>query len=174
MSSARRWKKALAEHETVVADFLSVIQKASANEWHRRPSPGKWSTADIALHLCRAYEIGRQSVETGQGMSLLVSRRKAWFFRTFFLPVILRAQRFPRVGAPAEVRPNSSEVEQLTRERAAKRFRESADAAATAIRRTADRRPTPVLHHAYFGGLSPYMGLRLLSAHTRHHIRQLS
>ena len=173
MSTARRWKKALAEHETVVAEFLSVIEKASASEWHRRPAPKKWSNADLALHLCRAYEIGRQSVETGQGMRVLVSRPRAWFFRTFFLPVILRTQRFPRVGAPAEVRPDIAEVEHLTRERAAKRFRESADAAATAIRRAADRRPAPVVHHAYFGALSPYSGLRLLTAHTRHHIRKL-
>ena len=173
MSSTRRWKKALAEHETVVADFLSVIQAAPPGEWHRRPGPTRWSRADLALHLCRAYEIGRQSVETGRGMRPLVSRRKAWFFRSFFLPVILMSRRFPRVGAPAEVIPDSSEVEQLTRDRAARRFRESADAAATALRRAADRRPTPVLHHAYFGGLSPYAGLRLLSAHTRHHTRKL-
>lgn len=106
-------------------------------------------------------------------MRLLVSRRRAWFFRSFFLPVILLAKRFPRVGAPAEVRPDSSEVEQLTRDRAAKRFRQSADAAATALLRAADRRPSPVVHHAYFGGLSPYSGLRLLTAHTRHHIRKL-
>jgi DinB family protein len=173
MPSTRRWKSALAEHETAVNDFLAASQRVPSADWHRRPAAGRWSTADLALHICRAYEVARESVETGKGMRRLVSKRMAWLSRTFILPVILLTKRFPRVAAPSEVGPDCVEAECLTRELAASRLRKSADDAAAAFRRAADQSPAPVLHHAYFGRLNPYSGLRLLSAHTHHHTRQL-
>jgi hypothetical protein len=94
--------------------------------------------------------------------------------RTLLLPAILRTKRFPRgVPAPAEVRPDAAAAKLLTREAAIARLATEAKQAADGLRRMASERPGAGVVHAYFGTLPPLAGLRLLSAHTRHHAREL-
>lgn len=108
-------------------------------------------------------------------MRLLVPRRMSWLLRTVMLPVVLATSKFPRgVRAPKEVAPDLEEAEKLTPEIAAARLARAADAASAAVRRVAQERGAPSFTHAYFGRLSPYTALRLLSAHTRHHSRALA
>lgn len=106
-------------------------------------------------------------------MRLRVSKRYAWFLRTFVLPLILATKRFPPATAPREVRPNADEAEKLTADAAAIRLRRAADNAVTAFRGAGGKGTSPLMNHAYFGPLDPYTALRLLSAHTRHHTRAL-
>ena len=68
--SDRVWNAALAEHETVVRAFLEVCERVAPADWHRAPAPKKWSAAAVALHVCRAYEMGRDAMAGGQGMRL--------------------------------------------------------------------------------------------------------
>ncbi len=108
-------------------------------------------------------------------MRLRVSQPVALFSRIVILPVILTFKRFPRgARAPSEVAPDAAEARLLMPEEAATRLRRVADEAAAALRRAAAERPAPSMTHAYFGALSPYAALRLLSAHTRHHARALA
>ena len=175
MQSERRWNAAIAEHETVVRQFLAVCERCAPADWHRAPSPEKWSTAAVALHVCRAYELGRNTMSGGSGMRLRVSKTYSWLLRTLMLPVILATQRFPRgVRAPREVAPDLEEAKLLTPDVAATRLKRVADEAAAAFRQADRGRSAPFLTHAYFGPLTPYAALRMLSAHTRHHARALA
>lgn len=170
-----RWNRATAEHEAVVRRFLDVCERVGPDRWQRTPAPGKWSAAAVALHICRAYELGRDAVAGGHGMRLRVSQPVAFFSRILILPVILTFERFPRgIRAPKEVAPDAAEATLLMPDEAATRLRRVADEAAAALRRAAAERPAPSMTHAYFGALSPYAALRLLSAHTRHHARALA
>ncbi len=175
MPGDRRWNAALAEHESVVREFLGVCERCPPSGWHRAPSPGKWSTAAVALHICRAYEMGRDAMAGAPSMRLRVSKPFSWLLRTAMLPAMFVTKRFPRgARAPREVAPDLEEAKLLTPEAAARRLTRVADEAAVALRRAGRDRSAPLMTHAYFGPLAPYAALRLLSAHTRHHARVLA
>jgi len=130
--------------------------------------------AAVALHVCRAYELGRDAMAGGESMRLRVSPRVAWFSRTLILPLVLATKRFPRgARSPSEVVPDAAESLLLTPDAAADRLQRVAAEAAQALQRAAGQRPTPRVTHAYFGPLTPHTTLRLLSAHTWHHARSL-
>ena len=175
MRGERRWNAAIAEHESVVREFLEACQRCAPSAWHAEPAPGKWSTAAVALHVCKAYEMGRDAMAGGASMRLRVSRSYSWLLRTFMLPAVLATKRFPRgVRAPREVAPDLEEAKMLTPDAAAERLMRAADETAAAMRRAGRDRAAPLMTHAYFGPLGPYAALRLLSAHTRHHARALA
>ena len=170
----RRWKRALAEHDEVISTFLVACQRVAPDDWHREPAPGKWSVAAIVLHICRAYELGRDAGDGGASMRMRVTPRVAWWSRKVLLPLMLATKRFPTgVRAPREVAPDVAEAQLLAPDDAASRVRRAAADGVASLRRAADVRPMPTFTHAYFGELAPYTALRLLSAHTRHHTRQL-
>jgi len=170
-----RWTAAMAEHEIAVRAFVAACERVAPEDWQRSPAPMKWSPAAVVLHVCRAYELGRDAVNGSDGMRLRVSRSFAWFSRTLVLPVILATNRFPRgAAAPAEVVPDAAEARLLIQDASAVRLQHVADQAALALREASRERPGLRLTHAYFGPLSPHGTLRLLSAHTRHHARGLA
>ncbi len=171
----RRWNAAFAEHATVLREFLEVCERVTPADWHRAPAPGKWSAAAVALHICRAYEMGRDAMAGGRSMRLRVSPSFSWLLRTLMLPVVFATKRFPRgANAPREVAPDLAEASLLSANAAAARLQRVADEAAAAFRRAAADRAAPLMTHAYFGPLAPYTALRLLSAHTRHHAQLLA
>jgi hypothetical protein len=137
MRSEARWNAAVAKHEAAVRDFLAACEKCPLDEW-QRSADGKWSTAAVALHICNAYELGRDAMLRGASMQLVVSKRYAWFLRTFALPLIIATTRFPRAKAPREVRPNVEETKMLTRDamrgRLLRASREASDAFRNAAR----------------------------------------
>lgn len=173
MRSEARWNAAVAKHEAAVRDFLAACEKCPLDEW-QRSADGKWSTAAVALHICNAYELGRDAMLRGVSMQLVVSKRYAWFLRTFALPLIIATTRFPRAKAPREVRPNVEETKMLTRDAMRGRLLRASREASDAFRNAAGTSSLPRMTHAYFGDLTPYSVLRLLTAHTRHHTRSLA
>ena len=175
MRDERRWNAALAEHEIVVREFLAVCERVAPADWQRSRAPGKWSPAAVTLHVCRVYELGRDAMTGGQSMRLMISQPGAWFLRTLMLPVIFATKRFPRgATAPVEVAPDAAEARLLMPDAAATRLQRVADQAAAALRRAAAEGTATSFTHAYFGRLAPHATLRLLSAHTRHHARELA
>ncbi|HUQ99924.1 MAG TPA: DinB family protein, partial [Gemmatimonadaceae bacterium] len=136
--------------------------------------PGKWSPAQVAMHVCRAYELGSAALHGGDSMRLRVSERYAWWLRTLMMPVVLATRRFPR-GAPAprEVWPEG-DVTAFTPDATRRRLEKLAPELAAGLHRSAAKPGSPRFTHAYFGMLTPYDTLRLLAAHTRHHERGLA
>lgn len=178
--SSRRWDAALAEQDEVLAAFVSTFAAAITAEaagagrddwWHRPAAPGKWSPAAVVLHVCHAYELGAAAATADRpGMRLLVPPVQAWLGRVLVLPLVLRAKRFPRgARAPSEVVPDEAEAAAVAPERARSRLLAAATESARVLRSAELDHPALRITHAYFGPLSPYTTLRLLSAHTRHH-----
>jgi hypothetical protein len=169
------WTATLAEHEREVDRFIATLQKVDRDAWQRAPVPGRWSPAAVALHVCRAYELGAGAAAGGPGMRLLVSPSVAWLSRTLLLPVLLATGRFPHgASSPSEVLPDLALAGQLQPTEVVSRVRRAADEAAIALREAGSARPHLRVTHAYFGPLTPRATLRLLSAHTRHHARALA
>ena len=136
---------------------------------------GKWSPAEVVLHVTLSYEFARAAVTEGAAMRLRVPPVSAWLSRHLLLPLLLRTTTFPRGAAsPTEVRPSSAEARTLTAASAGDRLARAAAMAASVLRSAEDRQPGFRVTHAYFGSLSPRIALRLLSAHTRHHVRQMN
>jgi hypothetical protein len=175
MRDAWRWRSALAEHETAVRGFLAACKRVDPDDWQRAPVPGKWTAAAVVLHVCRAYELGRDAAAGGESMRLRVSPSAAWISRKLILPVVVATHRFPRgARSPREVLPDATEASLLLPDAAVRRLHDAAEQAAEELRHAAARRPMPRVTHAYFGPLAPLSTLRLLTAHTVHHARDLT
>ena len=169
-----RWTAAAVEHDEAVRDFLDAMARVPTDTWQRPRAAGKWSPAALALHVCRAYEYGREAATTGAVMRLKVPPAAAWVSRVAVLPLLLALGRFPKgADAPAEVLPDLDEAARSTPALLATRLQATAGEALTLLRDTARTRPSLRCTHAYFGPMSPLTTLRLLSAHTRHHAKGL-
>ena len=161
-----RWRFALTEHEQVLGEYLLLARTFPEERWQREPSPGRWSAAALTLHVADAYRFGYDAASGGAGMRLRVPRLVAFLSRTMIFPVMLWRKTFPREApAPREVRPDLALAHTLTRDDLIDRLVHDASRAMIALQQPHATRVT----HAYFGSLSPYQALRLLSAHTRHH-----
>lgn len=162
------WTRALAEHATALDEFVMRIESVPDDAWHHERAPGKWSPAALALHVIDSYALCHATLRNGGGgMRLRVAPWKAWVGRTIYFPIMLALGRFPQgAKAPSEVRPDLEAATRLDRATAITTVRQVADNAVAAL--LATPRSTRFVH-AYFGGLSPRMTLRLLGAHTRHH-----
>ena len=161
-----RWIRALAEHEQVLEEYVQLARTFPAERWQREPAPQRWSAAALTLHVADAYRFGLEAANGGAGMRLRVPRAVAFVSRNVIFPVMLWRKRFPREApAPSEVRPDLSLAHTLTQAALLDRLAVTAEQAIAALQAPQATRVT----HAYFGSLSPYQALRLLSAHTRHH-----
>jgi hypothetical protein len=175
VTTAPAWAAALSEHEAVLAGFLAETGRVPPERWHLPAAPGRWSPAEEVLHVALSYEFGCAAVTEGAAMRLRVPSVGAWFARHVLLPRLLRAGTFPRgATAPSEVAPSPDEARTLTIADARARLARAAETAARLLRTAEGRRPVVRVTHAYFGPLTPYAALRLLSAHTQHHARRLT
>lgn len=99
-------------------------------------------------------------------MRLRVPPLVAFVSRHTIFPLMLWRKRFPREApAPSEVRPDLTLSLALAQSELIDRVCLTAEKAVAALQQP-DASPVT---HAYFGSLLPYRGLRMLSAHTRHH-----
>lgn len=160
----------MAEHDRILDAFLREVRAVDAAAWDLERAPGKWSPAALVLHVCLAYEFGRDAASGRASMRLRVTAPVAWLSRTVFLPASLALGRFPRgARAPVEVRPDLDQARRLSMGAGLERLTRAGAEAASALRRAAIERPQLRVVHAYFGPVTPLTALRVLSAHTRHH-----
>jgi len=168
--SSRAWRKAEREHHEVVTGFRDIVRCFSEAKWQCEPSPGRWSAAALVWHVCQSYELGADAARGGQSMTLRSPALVAFLSRNLLLPVLLATRTFPREApAPREVRPDLERVSDFGIEAALLRLQSASTDALSALKVPGASSFT----HAYFGTLSPYHTLRLLSAHTRHHTQGL-
>jgi hypothetical protein len=163
-----RWDRAIAEHHAVVADAVTLIGSLPLDVWARPLGERRWTYAAMSLHIGQAYEFCRDAALHGDEMRLRVSPIVAWVARHTLLPLSLATQRFPRgVGAPREVRPDEAFALKITPAECATRLTAFAGEAVGALHAAPARLR---IKHAYFGPIPPISALRVLSAHTRHHV----
>lgn len=165
------WDRLLADHDDSLEEYRTGARWVAPIAWMQPLASGKWTPAEITSHVAEAYRVLLAELGGAGGMKLLGSRLQRLILRHTLLPRLIAGRPFPPgVRAPRETRPKviiedqhqaMSELAHLAGLFAAEL---AARAAAGPVRLT----------HAYFGSLSPGQGLRLLTAHNRHHARQLA
>lgn len=156
-------------HQHALAAFLETARAVEPVAWERARDAESWSPAQVAEHVRLAYVVVGAPLTGGTGLRV----RTPWWLRPFlrwrFLGGILDSARFPRSRAPRELRPGPGPFEREATLRAI-------ESAAAELERNAiahwDDARAAVTHHV-FGALGAADGLRLATAHTVHHTRQL-
>jgi DinB superfamily len=171
MSLPSEWPLLLADHSKAVEEYVTAAHRLSVQAWMRPLAAGKWTPAEVTSHVAEAYRVLRAELAGSTGMRLLGSRAQRLILRHTVLPRLLRGRPFPLgVRAPRETRPrevvDDPKVALTTLADLTETFAQELTSQAT--------RKEVCLTHAYFGPLTAQQGLLLLTAHTRHHARQLS
>jgi hypothetical protein len=138
--------------------------------WLKPVAPGKWSPALITEHVTLSIVAFNDDAAGRAHMALKLSRWRRFVIRVLYLGRVLRTGQFPPgVRAPRETLPGTTP----------RRQRDAVEELETASRTldaTLAAHPAPEhcrLTHPYFGRLPLITALRLLTAHTRHHLAQL-
>jgi hypothetical protein len=168
------WSSIIAEHEATVAAFGEHARRSPPARWLVPPSAGKWTAAEETLHVVLAYEVGLETVRGTRELRRRATPARAAVLRWLVLPIILRSDWFPRASAPREIRPVNLTPEEASVESLISRL-ERAGASIAEELRSAERDGSSVrIAHPYFGPLALKEATRLMSAHTRHHMRQMA
>jgi hypothetical protein len=171
MALPSAWPLLLAEHSRAVEEYVAAAQGLSVQAWMRPLATGKWTPAEVTSHVTEAYRVLRAELAGSSGMRLLGSRFQRLILRHTVLPRLLRGRPFPLgVRAPRETRPREVVHDPKV---ALSTLADLTETFAQELTNQAARNKV-CLTHAYFGPLSAQQGLLLLTAHTRHHARQLS
>lgn len=164
------WDADLRSHQEAIEAVVVAALAVPAGRWETQPAAGKWSPAEVILHLILTYEHLAREQQGIAGIPLKVPRWKAWALRHLILPRLLAGRPIPPgVRSPREVRPVGAlppASEAATRLRAMSAEWEGA-MTANQVRRTARS------VHPMFGPLPLPTMLRFVTLHTRHHCRQL-
>jgi hypothetical protein len=160
-------KNALELHEASAETFAASAAAVPPERWQVPLNDGKWSPAEVAVHLIAAYDVLLRELRGGAGMEIRTSAWQRFILRFTIVPRVKkglfpRGARAPRETRPAGPLPRQVEGVALFRERA----RELVDAALSAP-------PGQRLTHAYFGVSSLAEGIVVCARHIEHHRRQL-
>jgi hypothetical protein len=164
------WDTAMADHDAAVAELRDAIREVPVSRWAEPPVPGKWSAAEVALHLVLTYQHLTREQLGKTTIRVLPRPWRSWVLKQFVLPRLLAGAALPRgVRAPREVRPVGTlpspqgAVESLGGE---------VQAWAEAMTRNREV-PRAGATHPFFGRLPLLTMLRFATLHTRHHCRQI-
>ena len=168
--SPQVWSAETEAHAQAVAAFATAARGMPISRWQQPIARGKWSPAEITAHVAEVYAVVRREIAGGAGMQMRGSAFGRWVLRRTVLPFLLRGKPFPPgARAPVETRPVTVLADQAAAvaalEKAAHQF---------VVELLERQAAGPLwLTHAYFGRGSALDGLRLVTAHTRHHAQQL-
>ena len=167
MASDATLDRLLAAHHSAVEEFVDRAQRIDPGAWTIPRGAGKWTPAQEVRHVILAYATFVRDLRGGDGMRLVGTRWKRFFWRAIGLTSVVHFRKIPG-GAPAprELRPtdeNGSVTTLVTelRERVAEFEAAFADCWRNA--------PRKQVTHAYFGSLSLRQSMAMVEVHTRHH-----
>jgi hypothetical protein len=170
-----RWAAARREHDEVVAGFVAAVARVDHERWHAPMGPGRWSPAALTLHVITSYELGKAAMSGARSMRVVVPGPVSWLARNIALPIFLARNTFPTgAEAPVEVHPDLAAAAALSQSAAGALLQTAANASIEALHGADRVRPQPRFVHAIFGPLDPFLTVRLVSAHTRHHALALA
>lgn len=166
----RSWPDGLRLHAAAVARFAATVRSVPDACWRTPPAPGKWSPAEVTMHLVLTYRHLWREQEGTLAIRVLPPPWRAWLLRQIILPRLLAGRPFPAgVRAPREVRPAG---EPPDREPAVQELEAAAVGFGAAID-AAFRRGGGHATHPFFGPLTLPQMLRFAELHTDHHRRQI-
>lgn len=174
-TTSSRWQSAERAHAEAVAALLVAASLVPDHKWAEPLGPGRWSPAQMLLHVEQSYRLGHDALLGGAGMKVRTSGLVAWVGRTIVLPLLTLTKRFPRnAPAPRELVPDAAVAHALPRTELTIRVQSAATQALGTLREAIASGSRVRVQHAYMGQLTPYQTIRLLNAHTRHHAKLLA
>jgi hypothetical protein len=164
------WNDAFARHSAAVRRFLATAAALDEAAWQKPVGEGKWSPAQIAVHVIQTYEVLVAQLRTGEGLRVQTGWALRQFLRVAFLKPILLFRRIPPgARAPRALRPGNAGP---SREDGLARLRDAASAFEGEMLARRDQKGLHLTHHL-FGAVYGLRALEFVSIHTEHHARQL-
>jgi hypothetical protein len=168
-----RLRDAIALHDRAVAQFVEAARAVARQGavWDTPCAEGKWSPAQVTLHIIMAFDAVAVELDGGPGMQL---RTRPWthiILRHTVVRRMLRGGRLPTgARAPRETRPPVPTEDAATLiarlEATAAQLNRRLLAAAAAA-------PGRRLTHPYFGQMPLHEITTVSARHVEHHLRQL-
>jgi hypothetical protein len=166
-------RHAIALHEGAVAQFAEAARAVARRGavWDSPRAEGKWSPAQITLHIIMAFDAVAGELDGGPGMQL---RTRPWMhiiLRHTVVRRMLRGGRLPTgARAPRETRPPvpTEDAETLIA-----RFEDAAASLNRRLLAAAAAAPGRRLSHPYFGQMPLHEITTVSARHVEHHLRQL-
>jgi hypothetical protein len=166
-------KVAAGPFKAAVAEFAAAARRVAQDpaRWAAPLGEGKWSPAQVTLHLVMAFEAVRRELDEGVPMALRTRRWQQFLLRHTILRRLLRGGPFPGgAKSPREARPP---VPTESAESLIARF-EALGAEMEARAEAEARAGTGLqLRHPYFGRLSMAEMMYIAARHIEHHRGQL-
>lgn len=172
MSSANdaKWAVVSERHARAVNEFLDAANGIPAERWLLPLADGKWTPAQVTVHVIQSYEITTNQLRTGEGLKV----QTGWLLRQILRQVVLRqimwTRKLPRgAKAPKILLPGETAI---GRDEALDRLRIVVADFEGELRARRDQPGVQLTHHI-FGSIDALRGLDFLAVHTAHHGRQL-
>lgn len=172
MSTAidRKWSVVSDRHSRAVTEFLDAATSLPAEQWLLPVDDGKWTPAQITLHVVQSYEVMTRQLRTGEGLRV----QTGWLLRQVLRLVVLRpimwTRKLPKgAKAPKDLRPGDTTI---GRDEALERLRAIVAEFEGELYSRRQQRGLQMTHHI-FGSVDALKGLDFIAVHTEHHGRQL-
>ena len=158
-------------HAEAVTAFGKRAEEVTEHDWMRAPADGKWSPAQITVHLTLSFEAFDTDLRGGPPMKMRLNGFKRVLARLLYMQRILWNGRFPS-GAPSprETRPPA---ELPPRPECLRRFHEAAAQLEKTIGKVNAERPNVRVTHPYFGKVGLTDAVKISARHIEHHMKQL-
>ena len=166
-----RWSDLHRAHRDAVEELASLAARVPADRWSQPMAAGKWTPAELTLHLALTAEVLLRELTMGVGPRVITKGWQRALFRFTIRRRLLAGAPFPRVRSPREARPDGQGAEQRA---TIERLRQRALELEMAIDAAGRERPRTKVTHPYLGAFSLEEGLRFAALHVRHHQRQLA
>jgi len=170
-ASNAKWAVVSERHSRAVNEFLDAANGIPAERWLLPLADGKWTPAQVTVHVIQSYEIITKQLRTGEGLEV----QTGWLFRQILRQVVLRpimwTRKLPRgAKAPKILLPGETTI---GRDEALDHLRAAVADFEGELHARRDQPGVQLTHHI-FGSVDALKGLDFLAVHTAHHGRQLA
>jgi hypothetical protein len=164
------WSAAIERHGASVRDYLSTAEAVDEAAWSTPIGGGKWTPAQITVHLIQTYEVLLRQLRTGEGLRVQTGWLLRQVLRIVVLgPIMMTGRIPPGARAPRDLQPGAVEV---TREEGVARLRTAVSEFESELMARRDEPGLQLTHHI-FGSVEALRAIDFVRIHTEHHGRQL-
>jgi hypothetical protein len=150
----------------VRAELLGVAERVPAEKWRARPSPEKWSAAEVVAHLTQV----EAAIAGGMEKLLGSEPPPVPLWKRLHIPPKISEWRFPRVRTPLPLDSSLLAEKSVMLERFAASHRRALELLEANRHRDLRRWRAP---HPFFGSLNAYSWIKNIYHHEIRHTAQL-
>lgn len=161
---------ALKQFQTTHDNFLKATSGLSQKQWAFKPSPDRWSVAEVAEHITVSESTIFGLVQQKVMQSPAAPERREQVKGKDELILEKMPDRSHKAQAPAFLRPTGRWA---TQAELTKAFEESRKSNMDYVRTTSDDLRDHFFDHPVFGTLDGYQWLLLISSHSARHTAQI-